>query len=80
MRNLGLLIIKNHLHLKFVEIQWLKHFNIHLCAKVVWFSKKEISQEIFLELMEKIKQLYGFTHVNMYQSNYNHCFIFHVLK
>jgi hypothetical protein len=56
---LGFLIIKNHLHLKFVKIQWLKHLNMHLCARVVRFSKKPISQELLLELMEKINNYMG---------------------
>jgi hypothetical protein len=49
---MGLLIIKNHLSMQFVESLWMKHLCSHLCPKLVFF------QEIFLELVEKIKQLH----------------------
>jgi acyl-CoA synthetase (AMP-forming)/AMP-acid ligase II len=55
---LVLLFVKNHLLMHFVESPWLKCFNLHLCPRVVLHSKKQFSQEILLELVEKTKQFY----------------------
>jgi hypothetical protein len=38
LENLGLLIVKNHLPFQFVESNWLKKFNMHLCPKIVFPS------------------------------------------
>jgi hypothetical protein len=35
LEDLILLIVRNHLLMYFVESQWLKKFNLHLCPKVV---------------------------------------------
>ncbi len=59
MEDLVLLIVKNHLLMHFVESPWLKHFSLHLCPRVVLHSKKQFSQEILLEFVEKTKQLYA---------------------
>jgi hypothetical protein len=39
---IGLLLVKNHLHIQFVESTWLKHFVMHLCPKVVFPFLKNI--------------------------------------
>ncbi len=57
MEELALLIVKNHLPMYFIEIQWLKRFSLHLCPKVVLPSTKQFSEEI-LSKLEKKKQLY----------------------
>jgi hypothetical protein len=49
---MGLLIIKNHLSMQFVESLLMKHLCLHLCLELVFFQK------MFLELVEKIKQLH----------------------
>jgi len=38
LENLGLLIVKNHIPFQFVESNWLKKFNMHLCPKIVFPS------------------------------------------
>jgi hypothetical protein len=37
---------------------WMKCLCLHLCPKFIFLFKKKFSQEIFFELVEKIKQLY----------------------
>jgi hypothetical protein len=43
-RLVGLLVVKNHLPIQFVESTWLKHFVMHLCPKVVFPFKNLFSQ------------------------------------
>jgi hypothetical protein len=57
-KDLGLLIIKNHLPLQFVENSWLKRFSMHLCPNFDFLSIKFFSYELLLQLMEKTRQLY----------------------
>jgi hypothetical protein len=40
LEDLGLLIVKNYLPLQFVEGIWLKRFNMHLCLRIIFCSKK----------------------------------------
>jgi len=58
LQSLGLLIIKNNLPLQFVESIWFKCLILHLFPKVVLYYRKHFFQEILLNLMEKMKQLY----------------------
>jgi hypothetical protein len=58
LQDLILLVIKNHLPIQFVENTWLKCFVMHLCPKVVFPLKKMFSQDVLLDLVEKIKQDY----------------------
>jgi hypothetical protein len=56
MEDLALLIVKNHLHMHFVENQWLKCFLFALCSIVVLPSRKKFTRDF--EFEEKTKQLY----------------------
>jgi hypothetical protein len=62
MQDLGLLLVKNHLHIQFVDSTWLKHLAMHiimqLCSRVVFLSRKWFSQEVLPDLVEKTKQKY----------------------
>jgi hypothetical protein len=58
LQDLAFLVVKNHLSIQFFESTWLKHLVMHLCPKVVFPSKKKISQEILVDLVEKLKQEY----------------------
>jgi hypothetical protein len=62
MQDLGLLLVKNHLLIQFVESTWSKHLAMHiimhLCSRVVFLSRKWFSQEVLLDLVEKTKQEY----------------------
>jgi hypothetical protein len=40
LENVGLMIIKTHLHLQFVKSTWLKCLVVHLCLQMVFPSKK----------------------------------------
>ncbi len=53
-----MLIVNNNLPIQFVESVWLKHLTMHLCPKLNFPSKKTISQEILLGLVEKTSQMY----------------------
>lgn len=55
LKDLGLLIIKNHFPMQFVESPWLKWFSLHLCPRVVLLSKRQFSQEFMHGLVEKTK-------------------------
>lgn len=39
-KNIGILVVKNHLLMQFVKSPWLKHLVIHLCLWVVFLSRK----------------------------------------
>jgi hypothetical protein len=52
LKDLGLLIIKNHLPLQFVESIWLKRFSMQLCPIIV-LSKNQFSYELLSKLLEK---------------------------
>ncbi len=56
--NLGLLVIKNHLSIQFVEGTWLRHFVMQLCPHVVSLFRKTFNQELLLDLVEEKKQTY----------------------
>ncbi len=58
LKDLDLLIVKNHLHVQFVKNVWLKHLTMHLCQRIVFSSKNKFSQKIFPKVVEKMKQLY----------------------
>ncbi len=58
MKDLVLLVVKNHLPIQFFEGIWLKHFIMHLCSKVVFPPSKMFSQEVVVDLVEKTKQEY----------------------
>jgi hypothetical protein len=60
LEDLGLLVVKNHLPLQFVENVWLKCFDMHLCSSVIFPSKKWFSQEMLPSLVGKTKQLIMF--------------------
>jgi hypothetical protein len=68
LQSLTLLIAKNHLPIQFVENTWLKHFVMHLCPKVVSPLRFFFSQEVLLDLMEKIKQEYVLPKLKHYYS------------
>jgi hypothetical protein len=51
-------VVKNHFLIQFVENTWLKHFVMHLCARVLFPSKQMFSQEVLVDLVEKTKQKY----------------------
>ncbi len=55
---MGLLIVKNHFPLQFVESSWLKRFYMHLCPRIVFPSMKQFSNELLPKLVKKTKQLY----------------------
>jgi hypothetical protein len=40
MKDLIFVIVKKHLPLQFVESSWLKTFDMHLCSRIVFPSKK----------------------------------------
>jgi hypothetical protein len=46
LEDLGLLIIKNHLPLQFVENIWLKRFSMQLCPKIGFSSRKQNFHEL----------------------------------
>jgi len=50
-------VVKDHLPFQFDENTWLKHL-MHLCPRIVFPSRKTFSQEILVDLMEKMKQEY----------------------
>jgi hypothetical protein len=50
--------VKNNLPLQFVESVWFKRLILHLSPRVVFPSRKQFSQEILLNLVEKTKQVY----------------------
>jgi hypothetical protein len=58
LQDLGLLIVENNLPLLFVESVWFKHLTLHLFSKVVFPFRKQYSQEILLNSVEKTKQVY----------------------
>jgi hypothetical protein len=57
-KNLALLIMKNHFPLQFVENAWLKHLVLQLCPHVHFHFQKIFSNIVLLELVEKIKEKY----------------------
>jgi len=57
-KNLGLLIVKNHLPLQFVESVWLKCLVLQLCLHVQFHSQKLFSNTVLFELVEKTKETY----------------------
>jgi len=56
LQDLVLLVVKNHLLIQFVESTWLKRLVMHLCPRIVFPSKKMFSQEVLVDLMEKMKE------------------------
>jgi hypothetical protein len=56
--NLGLLVIKNHLSIQFVEGTWLRHLVMKLCPHVVFLFRKTFNQEVLLDLVEEKKKTY----------------------
>jgi hypothetical protein len=50
--------MKNNLPLQFVESVWFKHLILHLSPRIVFLSRKQFSQEILPNLVEKTKQVY----------------------
>jgi hypothetical protein len=58
LKDLDLLIVENHLHVQFVKNVWLKHLTMRLCQRIVFSSKKQFSQKILPNVVEKMKQLY----------------------
>jgi hypothetical protein len=58
LEDLNLLVVKNHLPLQFVENNWLKKYNMHLCPRIDFPSKKQFYHELLAILVEKTKQLY----------------------
>jgi hypothetical protein len=58
LQSLGLLIMKNNLPLQFVESIWFKCLILHLFPRVLLYYRKHFFQEILLNLVEKMKQLY----------------------
>jgi hypothetical protein len=38
--DMGLLLVKNHLLMQFVESIWIKHLYLHLCSKLVFPFRK----------------------------------------
>ncbi len=55
---MGLLIVKNHQPMQFVESLLMKCLCLHLCPKLLFFSRKQFSQKMFFELIKKAKQMY----------------------
>jgi hypothetical protein len=51
--NLSLLIIKNNLAIQFVESIWFRILSLHLCPRLNFPSKRQFSQEILPNLVEK---------------------------
>jgi hypothetical protein len=58
LQDLALLVVKNHLPIQFIESTWLKFLVMHLCSRVVFTSRKIFSQEVLVDLVEKMKQKY----------------------
>jgi hypothetical protein len=58
LQGLTFLVVKDHLPIQFDESTWLKHLVMHLCPRIVFPSKKTFSQEILVDLVEKMKQEY----------------------
>ncbi len=58
MQNNGLLIVKNHLSLQFVENVWFQHLVLRLCFQVEFTFNKYSFQEILWNLVEKMKHEY----------------------
>ncbi len=56
--NLGLLVIKNHLPIQFVESIWLKCLVIQLCLHVVFPFFKTFNKKMLPDLVEKTNQTY----------------------
>ncbi len=54
MEDLALSIVKNHLHMHFVENQWLKCFSLHLCSIVVSPPRKKIHNRFCLSWRKKL--------------------------
>jgi hypothetical protein len=54
MEDLALLIVKNHLHMHFVENQWLKCFSLHLCLIVVLPPRKKFHKRFCLSWRKKL--------------------------
>lgn len=54
----SLLIVKNHLLLKFVKSIWLMHMVFHLCLHVQFPSKNIFSHDVLFNLMKKTKHAY----------------------
>jgi hypothetical protein len=50
--------MKNNLSLQFVENIWFKHLILNLSPRVMFLSRKQFSQEILPNLVEKMKQVY----------------------
>ncbi len=45
--DLGLLIVKNHLLLQFVENSWLKKFSMHLCPRILFFLENNFLMNLY---------------------------------
>ncbi len=58
LQGLTFLVVKDHLPIQFDESIWLKHLVMHLCPRIVFPSRKTFSQEILVNLVEKMKQEY----------------------
>ncbi len=58
LQDIALLVVKNHLLVQFIESTWLKLLVMHLCSRFVFTSSKIFSQEVLVDLVEKIKQKY----------------------
>jgi hypothetical protein len=56
--DLGLLIIKNNFLIQFVESIWFKRLTLHLCPRLNFHSKRQFSQKIWPNWVEKINQMY----------------------
>ncbi len=52
--NLGLLIVKNNLTIQIFKSVSFKRLALHLCPKINFPSKRQFSQEILPNLIEKI--------------------------
>ncbi len=68
LQDLALLVIKNHFPIQFVESNWLKCFIMHICPKIVFPSKNMFSQEVLVDLMEKMKEKYVLTKLKQFDS------------
>jgi hypothetical protein len=53
-----LLIVKNNMNVQFVEIYGWNAYVCNCVQNLSFFPKKQISQEMFPKLVEKIKQLH----------------------
>jgi hypothetical protein len=79
--DMGLLIVKNHQPMQFVESLWMKCLCLHLCPKLVFLSKKQFSQKMSLELVVKTKQLYVYqTTFDLWKSKGAHGIFFFVIE